>query len=41
MNDVVDRILNTYRLMRPLDAVRVSDSETENYAIHRKPGRGG
>jgi len=26
MNDLVDRILNTYQLMRPLDADRVSDS---------------
>jgi hypothetical protein len=26
MNDVVDRILNTYQLMRPLDPERVSDS---------------
>jgi hypothetical protein len=26
MNDVVDRILNTYQLMRPLDADQVSDS---------------
>jgi hypothetical protein len=26
MNDVVDRILNTYQLMRPLDPDRVSDS---------------
>jgi hypothetical protein len=26
MNDVVDRILNIYQLMRPLDADRVSDS---------------
>ena len=29
MNDVVDRILNTYQLMRPLDADRVSDSRQE------------
>jgi hypothetical protein len=35
MNDVVDRILNTYQLMRPLDADQVSDS---SYAIYRKPG---
>jgi hypothetical protein len=26
MDDVVDRILNTYQLMRPLDPDRVSDS---------------
>jgi hypothetical protein len=26
MNDVVDRILNIYQLMRPLDPDRVSDS---------------
>lgn len=26
MNDVVDRILNTYQLMRPLDPDRISDS---------------
>ena len=26
MNDLVDRILNAYQLMRPLDADRVSDS---------------
>ena len=26
MNDLVDRILNTYQLMRPSDADRVSDS---------------
>ena len=26
MNDLIDRILNTYQLMRPLDADRVSDS---------------
>jgi hypothetical protein len=26
MNDVVDRILTTYQLMRPLDPDRVSDS---------------
>jgi hypothetical protein len=26
MNDVVDRILNTYQLMRPLDAERAADS---------------
>jgi hypothetical protein len=26
MNDVVDRILSTYQLMRPLDPDRVSDS---------------
>jgi hypothetical protein len=26
MNDVVDRILNTYQLMRPLSAERVADS---------------
>jgi hypothetical protein len=26
MDDVVDRILNTYRLMRPLDPDQVSDS---------------
>src|SRR5258708_10644490 len=26
MNDVVERILNAYQLMRPLDAERVSDS---------------
>jgi hypothetical protein len=26
MNDVVDRILNAYQLMRPLDAERVADS---------------
>jgi hypothetical protein len=26
MNDFVDRILNTYQLMRPLDADRVADS---------------
>jgi hypothetical protein len=26
MKDVVDRILNTYQLMRPLDLDRVSDS---------------
>jgi hypothetical protein len=26
MNDMVDRILNTYQLMRPLDPDRVSDS---------------
>jgi hypothetical protein len=26
MNDLVDRILNTYQLMRPLDPDRVSDS---------------
>src|SRR6266478_1381710 len=26
MSDLVDRILNTYQLMRPLDADRVSDS---------------
>jgi hypothetical protein len=26
MDDVVDRILNTYRLMRPLDPGQVSDS---------------
>src|ERR1700724_3291986 len=26
MNDLVDRILNTYQLMRPLDADRLSDS---------------
>jgi hypothetical protein len=26
MNDVVDRILNTYQLVRPLDAERAADS---------------
>jgi len=26
MNDVIDRILSTYQLMRPLDPDRVSDS---------------
>jgi hypothetical protein len=26
MNDMVDRILNTYQLMRPLDPDQVSDS---------------
>jgi hypothetical protein len=26
MNDLVDRILSTYQLMRPLDPDRVSDS---------------
>jgi hypothetical protein len=26
MNDVVDQILNTYGLMRPLDAARVAES---------------
>jgi glycerol-3-phosphate dehydrogenase len=26
MNDVIDRILSTYQLMRPLDHDRVSDS---------------
>jgi hypothetical protein len=26
MNEVVDRILNAYHLMRPLDAERVADS---------------
>jgi hypothetical protein len=26
MNDLVDRILSTYQLMRPIDAVRVSNS---------------
>jgi hypothetical protein len=26
MNDVVDRVLNIYQLMRPLDPNRVSDS---------------
>jgi hypothetical protein len=26
MNDVVDRILNTYQLMRPLDPDQISDS---------------
>src|SRR6266849_9580646 len=37
INDLVDRILNTYQLMRPLDADRVSDSRQKNYAIHREP----
>ena len=27
MNDVVDRILTTYQLIRPLDAVQISDSK--------------
>jgi hypothetical protein len=26
MNDVIDRILSTYQLMRPLDPDRISDS---------------
>ena len=36
MDDMVDRILNTYQLMRPLDPDRVSNFKTKNHAIHRK-----
>jgi hypothetical protein len=31
MNAVVNRIMNTYQLLRPLDP------DPQNYAIHRKP----
>ena len=34
MNDVIDRILSTYQLMRPLDPDRVSVFKAENYPIY-------
>jgi hypothetical protein len=37
MKDVVDRILNTYQVMRPLDPEPSFRFKTENYARPRKP----
>jgi len=37
MNDLVDRILSIYQLMRPLDPDRVSDSRQRITPIYRKP----
>jgi len=40
MKDVVDRILNTYQLMRPLDPDRVSDSRRKISQMRTSDGFG-